>query len=122
MPTILIIDDNPHNIHVLQTTLEAHGFDVYVELTGQDGYDTAVIQEPDLIITDLRMPKQTLDGYDTARKLRAHPDTAHIPIIALSAAGDPVKAEASGCNAFVQHPVNKGELLKILGQYLAIPR
>lgn len=118
MPAVLIIDDNKSNAHVLQVTLEAYGLDVYVAYTGQDGYDMATIQEPDLIITDLRMPSSTWNGYDTTEKLKSHPDTAHIPVVALSAAGDPEQADASGCDAFLRQPIKNQELRDILGRFL----
>ncbi len=120
MPTILIIDDNHDNAHVLQATLEVYGFDVYIAYTGEDGYDMATIHEPDLVITDLRMPSTTWTGYDTAAKLKSDPATANIPIIALSAAGDPIQAQESGCDTFLKRPINQQELRAALEHYLHV--
>ena len=78
----------------------------------------ASAEQPDLILMDLSLP--VLDGWEATRRIKAAPETRHIPVIALSAnamAGDREKALAVGCDDFDTKPV---ELPRLLGKILAL--
>ena len=112
MTKILYVEDNEDNIYMLSQRLGRLGYDVIVARDGQQGIDMTKREQPDLIIMDLVLP--VLDGWEATRRLKADPDTGHIPIIALSASampGDEGSALAAGCDDFDPKPVDFDRLL-----------
>jgi CheY-like chemotaxis protein len=94
------------------------GFTVLVATDGEQGVAMAAAERPDLILMDLRLPG--LDGWEATRRIKAQPETRHIPIIALTAhamTGDREKALAAGCDDFDTKPV---ELARLLGKIRAL--
>ncbi|MDQ3645848.1 MAG: response regulator, partial [Actinomycetota bacterium] len=85
---ILICDDDPAILRVLEVNLEVEGYDVLLAHHGEEAYEVAIAEHPDLIILDIMMPR--LDGYQTAERLKADDATKDIPVVFLSA-----KAQAS---------------------------
>lgn len=83
MRTILIVDDEPDIGEVLQAFLELHGYRVVVSLDGRDALRKAIENPPDLIVTDMMMPK--MDGLELIDSLRAVPALRNVPVIAMSA-------------------------------------
>lgn len=81
--TILIIDDVPANLDVLVAHLQEEEMDLNVALSGEDGLRLAREIRPDLILLDIMMPG--IDGFETCKRLKAHRDTADIPIVFLTA-------------------------------------
>lgn len=81
--TILIIDDEPVQLHAIVAELDALGFETLVARDGADGLSKAARGRPDLILLDIVMPG--LDGYQTCQLLKASPATQRIPVIFLSA-------------------------------------
>jgi CheY-like chemotaxis protein len=76
-------------------------------------------EKPDLVILDLSMP--VMDGWEAAKRLRANPDTANIPILALSSHGmdaEREKAFKAGCNEFEQKPVQPASLIEKINTLL----
>jgi CheY-like chemotaxis protein len=112
---ILIIEDNELNRDVLSRRLARAGFDVLVSVDGRQGLAMAQSAVPALILMDLGMPE--IDGWACARHLKGDPNTAGIPIIALTAhamSGDRQKALDAGCDDFDTKPIDfNGLLLKI---------
>jgi CheY-like chemotaxis protein len=80
---ILIVEDNPDGREVLAAILEFEGFDVVTAEDGYQGILQALMERPDLIITDLNMP--LLDGIQMINRLRSRPEFAALPIIAVTA-------------------------------------
>ncbi len=80
---ILICDDDPSILRLLQVNLELEDYEVLSGRDGQEGYDIAVAEHPDLVILDIMMPN--LDGYGACKKLKANPEVADIPVLFLSA-------------------------------------
>jgi two-component system, OmpR family, KDP operon response regulator KdpE len=106
---ILVVDDEPQITRVLKTTLTAQGYGVRSAADGQDALDQLKGWAPDLIITDLRMPK--VDGLELCRVVRSG---SHIPIIVLSVKGEEtMKVEAldAGADDYVTKPFSVNELL-----------
>jgi CheY-like chemotaxis protein len=95
-PAILIVDDTPTNVDLLECILSAEGFRT---LTASDGPSARAISraaQPDLILLDVMMPEES--GFETCARLRADPETADIPVIFLSAMDAP-KDRVQGLNS-----------------------
>ncbi len=122
MPKILLVEDNEMNRDMLSRRLNRNGFDVVVAVNGQDGVDLASSAKPDLILMDMSLP--VLDGWEATRLVKANPETARIPVIALTAhamASDKEKALAAGCDEFDTKPVELPRLLDKINALLRAP-
>ena len=109
---ILYVEDNEDNIFMLKNRLIRAGFTVVIAKDGAQGADMAASERPDLILMDLGLP--VVDGWEATRRIKAAPDTKHIPVIALTAhamAGDREKALAAGCDEYDTKPVEFARLL-----------
>jgi diguanylate cyclase (GGDEF)-like protein len=82
--SVLVVDDEPDKRTLLKIALQSAGYEVRTANDGEEGLAAVDSYQPDLIITDVMMPK--LDGYELARRVRANPQTKFIPIIIQSAA------------------------------------
>lgn len=115
MTTILLVEDNEMNRDMLSRRLIKKGFVVTTAEDGQEGFDAAREQRPDLILLDMSLPVK--DGWTTAAELKADDATRQIPIIALTAHamdGDRQRAISAGCDDYDTKPVDfKRLLLKI---------
>jgi CheY-like chemotaxis protein len=110
---ILYVDDNDDNVYVLRSRLTRAGFSVVIATDGAQGVAMAAKEQPDLILMDLGLP--VLDGWEATRRIKAAPETRHIPVIALTAhamTGDREKALAAGCDDFETKPVELPRLLE----------
>ena len=109
---ILYVEDNEDNVYVLKSRLMRAGYTVLVAPDGAQAVTMAAAERPDLILMDLSLP--VLDGWEATRRIKAAPETRHIPVIALTAhamAGDREKAIAAGCDDFDTKPVEMPRLL-----------
>ena len=112
MKKILYIEDNEDNIYMLSRWLRRQDYEVLIARDGAEGVALARSESPALVIMDLILPK--LDGWEATRQLKAGPETAHIPIIALSASampGDLEQARDAGCDDVDTKPVDFDRLL-----------
>ena len=108
---ILYVEDNDDNVYVLKGRLGRAGYSVVVATDGAQGVSMAQSEKPDLIVMDLSLP--VLDGWEATRRLKADPQTKHIPVIALTAhamTGDREKALEAGCDDFDTKPVDFARL------------
>src|SRR6266542_2987266 len=80
---ILICDDDPVILRLLQVNLELEGYDVMSAHHGEEALELASKEVPDLVILDIMMPR--LDGYQTAERLKSQESTKQVPIIFVSA-------------------------------------
>jgi len=115
---ILYVEDNDDNIYMLERRLKRVGFDVLIARDGAEGVAMALAEQPALILMDMGLP--VLDGSEATRRIKAAPETKHIPVIALTAnamTGDKEKALAAGCDDFDTKPV---ELPRLLGKIQAL--
>src|SRR5262245_1192820 len=80
-PRILVVDDDAWILRMVTTVLEKRGYEVVVARDGEDGLKKAEADLPDLVITDVMMPR--LDGWTLVRKLRSKPEFAFVPVIFL---------------------------------------
>src|SRR5947208_2011709 len=114
MAKILLVEDNELNRDMLMRRLMRRGFDVVIAVDGGEGVEMARTASPDLILLDMSLP--VLDGWETARRLKASPGTRAIPIIALTAhamTGDRERAIEAGCDDYDTKPI---ELERLLGK------
>ena len=112
MPKILIVEDNQENRDALARRLKRRGYSVVIALDGRAGITMAQEEHPDVILMDLNLPD--VDGWEATRRIKADPQTAAIPIIALTAhaiAGDQQRALQAGCNDYHSKPVEFARLL-----------
>lgn len=110
--SIVIVDDNPHNLQVLGTMLQQEGYKVRPALSGELALRAVAASPPDLVLLDVRMPG--MDGYETCRRLKAQTDTAEIPVIFISALNeneDKLLAFEAGAVDYVSKPFQAAEVL-----------
>jgi CheY-like chemotaxis protein len=117
---VLYVEDNDDNVYMLKMRLELlDGFEVVVAEDGEKGCVAALAERPDIILMDLELPG--MDGWEAARRLKSHPQTRCIPIIALSAhvlADARERALAAGCDEFDSKPVDFDRLLTTIRRLL----
>jgi CheY-like chemotaxis protein len=116
---ILLVEDNEMNRDMLSRRLLRKGFEVTTAVDGAAGVDMARALKPALILMDMSLP--VMDGWEASRRLKADPDTAAIPIIALTAhamTGDREKALEAGCDDFDTKPVELPRLLEKIAALL----
>lgn len=104
---ILVVDDIPANVRLLEAKLSAEYFEVVTASDGPSALEAAATKAPDLILLDVMMPG--MDGFEVARKLKDNPKTRHIPVVmvtALSDTSDRVKGLDAGADDFLSKPVN----------------
>ena len=89
--TILVVDDEPDIITLLESRLSSHGFTVLKAYNGKEGLDAAIAHTPNLILLDLMMP--VMDGYEATKQLRSNQKTKKIPIILFTAAPAEIVAQ-----------------------------
>jgi two-component system cell cycle response regulator DivK len=109
---ILYVEDNDDNAYMLKNRLSRAGFTVIVATDGAQGVAMATSEQPDLILMDITLPD--INGEEATRRLKAHPATKGIPVIALTANamnGDRENAIAAGCDDFDTKPVDMPRLL-----------
>ncbi|MBU1125720.1 MAG: response regulator [Candidatus Omnitrophica bacterium] len=116
---ILVVDDEPHIVMLVQSRLMAEGYDVVTSSDGQDALEKVRQSKPDLIILDLSLP--VMDGFQVCSALRADSVTAAIPIVMLTAhrdAQDITKATELGAVSYVQKPFKAEILLGIIQGFI----
>ena len=118
---ILVVEDNEDNRHILVRRLRHLGpFDIREATTGQEALDWITRDQPDLVLLDLKLP--VLDGWETARRIRALPaPLSQLPIIAVTAQampGDRDKALGAGCDEYIAKPLDFRELEEKLERLL----
>jgi CheY-like chemotaxis protein len=117
---ILIVEDIPHILELLEVTLKFKGYDVVTARNGDEALDYITTEQPALILTDILMPK--LDGYALAQRVRSDPATRHIPIIFVSATfiteEDKQFALSLGAVRFLEKPIEASELLLTVAEVL----
>ncbi len=114
LPLLLIVEDNPFISKFLQSSLSAN-FVLEFALDGLAGYEKALKIIPDLILTDVMMPR--MDGHELTQKLKSHALTGHIPIVMLSARSglsDRLTGQQLGADAYIGKPFDEQELILIL--------
>lgn len=118
---VLIVDDNPQNIELLRTYLQAEGYETDEALDGEEALAAIERNEPDLVLLDVMMPK--LNGYEVCERLKANEKTRFIPVVmvtALSEMEDKIRGLEVGTDDFLSKPFNRHELLARVRSLLRI--
>ncbi|NES96235.1 MAG: PAS domain S-box protein [Desertifilum sp. SIO1I2] len=119
-PLILIAEDNEANILTLNDYLQIHGFRVCLARNGLEAVLMTTQYKPQLILMDIQMPE--MDGLEAIRRIRANPENAQIPIIALTALampGDRDRCLAAGAQEYMTKPVSLKKLVHQINGYLS---
>jgi two-component system, cell cycle response regulator DivK len=123
MAKLLLVEDNEMNRDMLSRRLERKGYQVVMAVDGGQGVALAQTEKPDLILMDMSLP--VVDGWAATKQLKANPETARIPIIALTAhamQGDEEKARAAGCDDYDTKPIELPRLLNKIESQLSAPK
>lgn len=103
---VLVVDDLEPNVKLLEAKLRAEYFDVLAAYSGAEAIEIAQREQPDIILLDVMMP--VMDGFEACRRLKASPDTMHIPIVmvtALDQQADRIAGLEAGADDFLTKPV-----------------
>lgn len=120
-PSILIIDDDPHNLAIVADYLESRNFTILAAEDGESGLNRALYARPDLILLDVMM--RGTDGYETCRRLKGMEETKDIPVIfmtALSETEHKVRGFEAGAVDYITKPFEREEVLARVGVHLCI--
>jgi CheY-like chemotaxis protein len=120
MKRILVVDDNADNRSIIAQMLKLSGYDVECATNGQAALQVAATKRPDLIMMDMAMP--VLDGWNTTQLLKAQPETAHVPVIAVTGhatSDDLQRAKLAGCDDYLIKPIDFEVMLHKVRMYLA---
>jgi adenylate cyclase len=121
-PRILVVDDLPQNVRLMEAVLLPHGFDVVTASSGEEGLEALARNKPDLVLLDVQMPG--VSGYDVCRQIRANPATSALPIVLVtsSASEDRAAGIDAGADDFIQKPFDESELLARVRSLLRVKR
>ena len=109
---ILVVDDEPHIVRLVQVNLEKAGYTVSTASNGREALEAVAGDQPDLVVLDVMMPE--MDGLETLKRLKDNPETDEIPVILLTAKAqdsDVFEGWKSGADLYLTKPFNPGELL-----------
>jgi adenylate cyclase len=121
-PLILIVDDLPQNVRLLDAVLSPKGFRVATASSGEEALDVLGEEHPDLVLLDILMPG--MDGYEVCRRIREDPATAFLPVIMITASGgeEKIRAIEAGADDFVSKPFDQAELLARVRSLVRVKR
>ena len=120
-PQILIVDDNPENLHIFQTRLAAQGYEILTASDGEEALAVAKEKQPDLILLDVMMPK--LSGTEVCRRLKDDSSLPFMPIVMVTAKADPKDVVAgleAGADEYLTKPVDQAALVARVKSMLRI--
>ncbi|MFC7516897.1 response regulator [Herbaspirillum sp. GCM10030257] len=107
MARILIIEDSPANMKLSVLLLKSAGHSPLQAEDARKGIAMAQAEQPDLILMDMQLPD--MDGMEATGVIKSTPETAHIPIVALTASamkGDRERILAAGCDGYIEKPID----------------
>lgn len=118
---VLVVDDVPANLRLLEAKLRAEYFEVALAASGPEALALSTAWAPDVILLDIMMPG--MDGYEVCRRLKAQPATAHIPVVmvtALTEQAERVRGLQAGADDFISKPVDTALLFARLRALLRV--
>jgi len=118
---ILVVEDIPNVLDLLEITLKFRGYQVMTARNGKEALERITDEKPALIVTDILMP--TMDGFTFVQKLRTEPQTLDIPVIFVSATyispEDKAFALSLGASTFIEKPIDTEEFLLTIAELLS---
>jgi DNA-binding response OmpR family regulator len=114
---VLVCDDDPVILRLLQVNLELEGYEALLAHHGEKAVEVATAEHPDLVILDIMMPR--MDGYQACERIKSNDLTKDIPVIFLSAKAQPSDVETGrkyGVDEYLTKPFDPGELLEVVGR------
>lgn len=115
MAKILVVDDSPAEMVRFREILGKHGFELIEAFNGEEGYDKACEQQPDLILMDIVMPE--MNGFQATRKITRDEKTAHIPVVIVSTKDqetDRVWGKRQGAKEYLVKPITEEQLIGVI--------
>ena len=120
MAKVMIVDDSPTEVHVLQTMLTKNGHEVVVATSGEEGVEMAKAEMPDLILMDVVMPG--MNGFQATRQISKNTETSAIPVIMVTTKDqetDKVWAMRQGAKDYIVKPVQEKALVEHVNMVLS---
>jgi two-component system, cell cycle response regulator DivK len=121
MITALIIEDNEDNLELIRFILEQANYKTRFVMTGLEGVQQVITIPPDFVILDIQLPD--INGLEVLRRIRAHPVSKDIPVIAMTSyamSGDKERLMAAGCTAYIEKPIDPmlviGQIEQVIGR------
>ena len=118
-PCVLVIDDDPNVHRLIERTLKDEGYNLHFAANARDGLRLARELKPAAITLDVMMPET--DGWMLLSSLKADPELARIPVIMVTIVGEKELGFALGASEYLIKPIDRGQLVQVLKQYLAGP-
>jgi DNA-binding response OmpR family regulator len=119
-PRVLIVDDDPVIVRLLQINFRLEGYEVDTASRGEDALEKVRANRPDVVILDVMMPG--IDGWEVCRQLKETPAVRHIPVIFLSARAqdeDRQRGYALGVDEYVTKPFDPAHLVELVRRSLS---
>jgi two-component system, cell cycle response regulator DivK len=116
---ILVIEDTEDNRQIIRDLLTSFDYELIEAVDGGEGVEMAQTHHPDLILMDIQLP--VLDGYEATRRIRAIPELARVPIVAVTSyalSGDEAKTREAGCDGYIAKPFSPRQLLAKVREFL----
>jgi DNA-binding response OmpR family regulator len=120
---ILVVEDEPHILHLVQRNLEREGYAVETAVNGVDALGKILARTPDLLISDVMMPE--MDGFELLEHLRGDPDLADLPVLLLTVRSRDPDVQAGyrrGADLYLTKPFHPDELLAFVRRLLRAER
>jgi adenylate cyclase len=119
---VLVVDDLPQNVRLLEAILTSHGYAVITATSGPQALDRLREEQVDLVLLDIVMPEMT--GYEVCRRIRQEAATAFLPVVMVTASGDQEKLSSieAGADDFVAKPLSQAELLARVRSLVRVKR
>jgi DNA-binding response OmpR family regulator len=121
---VLLVDDDPDFVETLRVVLAENGYEVITAHAGDEGFETALKEKPDIILLDIMLPVK--DGYEVCQEIKEHKDLKKIPVIMLTSIGrkltEPgygkIMAQSHQADDYIEKPVEVAELLRRIQKFL----
>jgi two-component system, cell cycle response regulator DivK len=122
LPSVLVVEDNALNLKLIRDVLEHAGFTVLVAASGEAGVDIATRGGVDLVLMDLQLPG--IDGMEAMRRIRAHPVSRELPVVAVTAfamRADREQVSSAGFDGYIEKPISIRALPGVVRRHAGLP-
>jgi two-component system, cell cycle response regulator DivK len=116
---ILVVEDQEDNRQIVRNLLSTRDYEITEAENGEEAIASVAKYRPDLILMDIQLP--VMDGYEATRRIRAIPELAKVPIVAVTSyalSGDEAKTREAGCDGYIAKPFSPRQLLAKVREFL----